>query len=195
MSRERVARPEREALPEDPSDDVAFIGLHWLTAGLFLAAGTEAGLTARPGGRQPAERVVGWGPLIAAPLAGATHAFRALRPGSGYRTAAQVMNGVAVAVGTAGVAHAVHGALRSERPGKHGFASPGRARDRLTSLAPLTFAVAGLLGLLLDRDERAEARERNALRVAMGRLERRARIVERLVPQRKRRFDRIVVHL
>lgn len=49
-------------------------------------------------------------------------------------------------------------------------------------------AAAGALGLLLKRQERAAAREQE-------RLARRAAIVERLVPKRRARVDRIVIHV
>jgi hypothetical protein len=52
----------------------------------------------------------------------------------------------------------------------------------------LALAATGILGLVLDRRER-EMREERA------RLERRASIVERLVPRRRGRLDHIVVHV
>ena len=62
-----------------------------------------------------------------------------------------------------------------------------RSRQR-PSLAPLLLTAAGLLAMALDRQEHRLAAERT-------RLEQRARIVERLVPRRRARLDRIVVHV
>jgi hypothetical protein len=62
------------------------------------------------------------------------------------------------------------------------------ASAHIPSLAPLAFAAVGVLGMLLDREEEEIDEHREA-------LERRARVVERLVPQRKAKLDRIVVHI
>lgn len=190
-------RPKRKRTDAEveriEDDDVVFESVHWLTAGLFLAAGTEAGLGERRGDDRPAD-AVRWGPLIAAPLAGGAHAARALFPGEASRVAAQVLNGIAVVVGAAGVANAVYGALREE-PGDRAFETRTRARERVPSLAPLTFALAGLLGVLLDRDERTAAEERSELREELRRTRRRARVLDRIVPERKPRFDRVVLHV
>ena len=56
------------------------------------------------------------------------------------------------------------------------------------ALVPLTFGATACLGLLLEREEESERDER-------ARLRRRARVVERLVPRRRSRLDRIVVHV
>lgn len=195
--RDRPAPKRRTSDPDEPlhgdEDDVVFDSLHWLAAGLFLAAGTEAGLGERRGDHRP-DDAVRWGPLIAAPLAGGAHAARALFPGTATRIAAQVLNGVAVVVGAAGVAGAVHAAMREE-PGDRAFDSRTRVRERLPSFAPLTFAIAGLLGVLLDRDERTVAEEREQIRAELRRTRRRARVLDRLVPERKPRFDRVVLHI
>jgi hypothetical protein len=192
-SRPLRGEPVRNEDFEDGADSLTFDSLHWLTAGLFLAAGTEAGLGERRGDYR-AEDAVRWGPLIAAPLAGGAHAARALFPGTATRIAAQVLNGVAVVVGAAGVAGAVYGALRDE-PTDRAFHSRTRMPQRLPSFAPLTFAIAGLLGVLLDRDEREAAEEREALLDDLRRTRRRARLIGRLVPERKSRLDRIVLHV
>jgi hypothetical protein len=191
----RQARTDSESALDtaEDDDDVVFESVHWLAAGLFLAAGTEAGLGERRGDDRPSD-AVRWGPLLAAPLAGGAHVARALFPGQATRMAAQVLNGVAVVVGAAGVASAVYGALTTE-PGDRAFESRTRARERLPSLAPLTFALAGLLGALLDRDERTAAEERSAVRDELRRTRRRARILDRIVPERKPRFDRVVLHV
>jgi hypothetical protein len=62
------------------------------------------------------------------------------------------------------------------------------ASARIPSLAPLAFAAVGVLGMLLDREEEEIDEARDS-------LERRARVVERLVPKRKAKLDRIVVHV
>lgn len=71
-----------------------------------------------------------------------------------------------------------------------GAAEEGR-RGRPTgpaALAGLTLASAGVLGMLVDAAGRSAAADRE-------RLERRASVVERLVPRRRTRLDRIVVHV
>jgi hypothetical protein len=178
---------------DDEDDDIAFSGLHWLTAGLFLAAGTEAGLGERRGD-YPAEDAVRWGPLIAAPIAGAAHAGRALFPGRASRFATQILNGLAVAVGAAGVAGAMYAALHTA-PDRDGFEPRPSLPGRLPSLAPLTFALAGLTGVLLDREERLSKGQRDSLLDQIRRARRRARLADRFLPRRRTRFDRVVLHV
>lgn len=189
----RQVKRTREPELETEDDDVVFESVHWLAAGLFLAAGTEAGLGERKGEDRPLD-AIRWGPLLAAPLAGGAHAARALFPSRTTRIVAQVLNGIAVVVGAAGVASAVHSAINAE-PGSRAFEKRSRARERLPSLAPLTFALAGLLGALVDRDERTAAEERDELLEELRRTRRRARVLDRLVPERKPRFDRVVLHV
>ena len=50
---------------DDREDESAFGGLHWLTAGLFVAAGAEAAFGQRRGDYRP-DDAVRWAPLIAA---------------------------------------------------------------------------------------------------------------------------------
>jgi hypothetical protein len=191
--------PVRRRVPDDPThdahdddEDVAFDSLHWLAAGLFLAAGTEAGLGERRGDTR-ADHAVRWGPLIAAPLAGGAHAARALFPGRATGIATRVLNGVAFVVGAAGVAGALH-AARDEAAAT-GFEPRASLPRRLPSFAPLTFAIAGLVGVLIDREESIAADRRAELHEQLRQAHRRASIVERLVPRRKTRFDRIVLHM
>lgn len=166
---------------------VAFPDLHWMTAGLYLATGADAGVghaDEDPG----AARFARWAPLLLAPLAGAAHIALALRPGPGTRAATRIANAVAVAVGAAGLASSVYGALRPD-PTTRGWPEEViAARRRRPSLAPLAFAAAGVLGWLLEREELQHAREHR-------RLERRARILDRLLPRRRARADRVIVRL
>jgi hypothetical protein len=175
-------------LPEPEPEQFAFSGLHWMAAGLFLAAGAQAALSQ---GRNASQRVPGmvrWAPLVAAPLAGAAHVMRALHPSETSRAISRVCDGLAVGVGAAGIASSIYGATREKAIG--GW--PGSRRRTLNelgaSLAPLTFGATGILGMILDREEDAEGEEH-------ARLQRRARIVERLVPRRKPKLDRVVVHI
>lgn len=165
----------------DDEDTQAFSGLHWMTAGLFVAAGLEAAVGERRGDyRSPGS--LRWAPLIAGPAAATAHALRAARPSRATRLAAQILDGVAIGVGTVGVASSLHSALRADEADS---ASPWPAQ--LPSAAPLAFCAVGLLAVLLEDEEKAYQAER-------ARLERRARIVGRLVPERKARVDRIVIH-
>jgi hypothetical protein len=177
-------------LHQREEDTFAFSGLHWMAAGLFIAAGAQAALS--QGRKDSSQRVPGlvrWAPLVAAPLAGAAHAVRAARPTTASRAMSRVLDGLAVGVGAAGVASAIYGAQR-ERAMTGGW--PGSKRRAIAelgaSLAPLTFGFTGILGMILDREEEQDS-------LAHRRLEKRARIVERLVPKRKPKLDRIVVHI
>lgn len=190
--RRRVPQHADGDLPEEEDDDVAFESLHWLAAGLFLAAGTEAGLGERRGDVRT-DHAVRWGPLIAAPLAGGAHAARALFPGRASAIATRVLNGVAFVVGAAGVAGALHAA--GDEAAATGFAPRASLPRQLPSFAPLTFAIAGLVGVLIDREESLAAGRRAELNEEIDKARRRARIVDRLVPERKPRFDRIVLHM
>lgn len=163
-----------------------FEKLHWLAAGLFLAAGAEA-LLARQRGKRDIPAALGWAPVIAAPAAGAAHAARALRPGPGTRTAASVLSGVAVGVGAAGLLAGIY-ASRRDQQDRPAWSRPRRLLDNAAAVAPLTFGATGILGLLLDHEEQAEAQVRE-------RLSRSASIAGRLMPRRKPKLDRIVLHI
>jgi hypothetical protein len=184
-------RSIRELIPARPAgegDDAhTFRALHWMAAGIFLAAGLEAAFGRRRG---DAPDDIRWAPLVVAPLAGAAHVVRVLAPNARSRIATQLLNGVAVGVGAIGAASSTLSI--AEAGGRSWFAYGPRRKPiykRIPSLAPLTFGAAGALGIILDREERADALQHAS-------LERRARIVERLVPRPpRRRVERIVVHV
>lgn len=172
---------EEEDDDGDTEEDVPLGGLHWMAAALFVAAGAETALGERRGDHRGPD-AIRWAPLIAAPVAGAAHAARAIWPSQTTRTATDIANGLAIGVGAAGLASSLYSAFSEPR------AEGADWDERLPSLAPLAFAAIGVLGLLLDREEEDIVEIRAA-------LERRARIVERLVPKRKPRFDHVVVHV
>jgi hypothetical protein len=176
----------RRPAEEDEYDDFAFTGLHMLVAGLFLASGAETALGERRGEFRDPD-ALRWAPLAAAPLAAAAHVVRAMAPGRATRVTSQIMNGVAVAVGAAGLAGSIVSAITSE-PGGLFRRRSRTVRERIPSFAPLAFGVTGVLGALLERREQEEA-------ALLDRLEHRARIVERLTPRRRAKLDRIVVHV
>ena len=171
---------------DDREDESAFGGLHWLTAGLFVAAGAEAAFGRRRGDYRP-EDAVRWAPLIAAPIAGAAHIAQALWPGSTTRAVTQVVNIVAIGVGAAGLANSVYAAVTDEpvEDLNHSWVK------NVPSLAPLAFAAIGILGFVLqDQEEEVEAERAELLRRS-----RRISMTERLLPRRRTRVDRIVVHI
>jgi hypothetical protein len=169
-------------MKQDNEDDFALSGLHWLTAGLFLAAGAETATGERRGDHR-GPRAIRWAPLVTAPAATAAHIARALWPGRTTRIATQIANGLALGVGAAGIASSLYSALGEQEEEQQSEWSA-----RLPSLAPLAFAAVGVLGMLLDQEEQQIDEARDS-------LERRARIVERIVPKRKPKLDRIVVHV
>jgi hypothetical protein len=138
---------------EIPEHEHGFAGLHWMTAGLFVAAGAEAALGQRRGDHRPAD-AVRWAPVIAAPMASAAQAARAIWPTPATRTLSQLVNGVALGVGAAGLLSSVRASLREA---EYEFDEPPAFWDRFPSLAPLAFGAVGLLGLMLDRDEEEAA--------------------------------------
>ncbi len=170
----------------DDDAELTFTALHWMAAGLFLAAGAGATLARRPG-RRTLDATARWAPLLAAPLAGAAHAARALRPTSATRTVARALDASAVGLAASGIAWGLYRAI-PEEPGLWPRRSPTPLRALAEAAAPLAFGATGVLGLLLDREEREEE-------ALLRRLERRARMVERLVPRRRPRLDHIVVHV
>jgi hypothetical protein len=170
------------------TEDVTFSSLQWMTAGIFLVAGADAVLRERKSQGRVTE-LVRWAPLLAAPLAGAAHAARALSPNRKTRVAAQVLDGLAMGVAAAGVGRVLYEAATDGAAGGPWTSGPRhRARALSRTVAPLTFGATGVLGLILDREERDEEAE-------LRRLRRRARVVERLVPKRRPRLDHIVVHI
>lgn len=137
-----------------------YSGLHWMTAGLFLAAGAEAALGERRGDYRPSE-AVRWAPFVAAPLAGAAQAARALAPSTSTRNAAKIAGAAAIGVGVAGLVNSVAAARRQHQ--YDADAEPTLA-DRIPSLAPLAFGAVGLLALLLDREEEWDEIEETKIR-------------------------------
>jgi hypothetical protein len=185
----KVSGMKMPRLVQHEEDTFAFSGLHWMAAGMFIAAGAQAALSQSKSNSQRVPGLVRWAPLVAAPLAGAAHAVRAARPTTTSRALSRVLDGLAIGVGAAGVASSIYTASR-ERTITGGW--PGSRRRALTelgsSLAPLTFGITGILGMILDREEEQDS-------LAHRKLEKRARVVERFVPQRKPKLDRIVVHI
>lgn len=187
--RERVFRSARRRHQAEEASWSAPDGLQILTGKLllFTALGTtmEALADIRAGGpsrqddvfREEAEGDAGmpvaWAPAVLGPLAAIAHVTVALRPSERNRTATRLLD---VAVMGAGLA-ALAGALGS-----------ARRRGSLPSLTSVALASAGALGLLLDRREREHQAE-------ISRLEKRAALVDKLVPRRRPKLDRIVLHV
>ena len=156
--RREEARQEWQA-PVLPDDNA---GLHWLTAGLFVAAGAEAALGERRGDYRA--DAIRWAPMVAAPVAGAVQAARALWPSPTTRMIAQLVNGVALGVGAAGLAASVSDAMSDAE--YDGDGESLSLTERVPSLAPLAFGAVGLLGLLLDNeDQRPRKRAKLIIRV------------------------------
>lgn len=181
---EELNRTLRGTDGEEPEPGSHFAPLRLLTAQLLLVTAAESllGRPHRPEGQRPLDyagiagagaTAAGLAPSVLAPLAAAAHLTHLLRPSSSTDVATRILD---TAVLGAGVGSAL-AALLSDR---------GRRGSR--AAAPLALATAGLLGLVLDRQERAHAREHR-------RLARRASVVERLVPARRARLDHIVVHV
>ncbi|CAN5732324.1 hypothetical protein BH23GEM3_BH23GEM3_18380 [soil metagenome] len=178
---------------ENASPGTHFTTLRLYAAEMFFAAGANAALhyfrerarqTDAEGADEPSAAdlpvsrrgppaVAAWAPALLAPVAGAAQVMQALRPSESTHLATRVLNGAVVGLSVAGVADSIYGATKRE--------------ERL-SLAPLLLGYAGVLGFLLDRQEGAVAESKQD-------LARRARIVERLVPRRKPKIERIVVHV
>jgi hypothetical protein len=129
-------------------EESPFGRLHWMTSALFLASGVETAFGERRGDYRPPD-AVRWAPLVAAPLACAAHAARAVAPNKETRRVAQIMNAVAVGVGAAGLASSVYSTVQ-----ERGVDDARSLRSALPSLAPLAFAAVGVLGFLLDGEEK-----------------------------------------
>ena len=187
--REFTDRVRGEDEEEDNETSAEFKGLRVLAAHMLLLASVDITLDsvrrvrARGGPPYPhgspgpergaASTVLGWLPALLAPLAAAAHVTHAVRPSASSATATRVLNAAAVGAGAAGL---VDSFLASRRT------------HSLPSLSPLALASAGVLGLILEREERDALEERR-------RLERRAELMDRFVPRRRARVDRIVVHV
>lgn len=182
-----------DGVDADAADRSGFSPLHWMAAGLFLATGAEAVASRRfasevDGPRRSGWKVLGLAPLVAAPLAGAAHALEAARPGRRAGRAARVLDGVVVGVAAAAAAAGVYGALTARRDPRWYRRGRGRRNAVLDAVAPLAVGATGVLGLVLEREAREEAERRR-------RLEQRARLLDRLIPRRRAKIDRIVVHV
>ena len=163
---------------EENEGGAARLGPLWAAAAQLLLA-TGAGATIeqlssalQESGDSPAPPGLAWAPAIVSALAATASLEHARRPTERSETAVRFLNSATIGFGAALFAF-------------DAFVNRGHPPRRI---APLAFASAGALALLLDRAERdVEDTERD--------LERRARVVERLVPQRKPKLDRIVVHV
>jgi hypothetical protein len=187
--RELTDRARGEATEEDNQPEAEFKGLRMLAAHMLVLASVDITLDSLGRARQRARppyphgspgpsrsavsTAVGWLPAVLAPLAAAAHVTHAVRPSAPTATATRVLNAAAIGAGVAGLVDS--------------FADSRRSRA-LPSLSPLALASAGVLGLILEREERdvLEARRR---------LERRAELMDRFAPRRRAKLDRIVVHI
>lgn len=122
--------------------------------------------------RSQVPAALAWAPLLVGPLAAAANIEHARRPTEQTSSAVRFLT--LATIGLGGCVYLADALRSRERPP--------------TRLAPLAFASVGLLSLLIDRQEEEIARKEKSLR-------RRARVVERLVPRRRGRLDRIVVHV
>jgi hypothetical protein len=114
-----------------------------------------------------------WAPLLIGPLAAAAQIAHLQQPSENSRAAIRFLNAAVVGVGAVAFVTQLLGSARGEE---------------LPSTAPLVFGSVGALGMLLDLEERELDAERALLR-------RRADVVERFVPRRRARLDRVVVHV
>jgi hypothetical protein len=114
-----------------------------------------------------------WGPSLIAPVAAAAHLRQSTGASEQASRASRFLDSAVVLMGIAELATSLTGL---------------QARKRTPSLVPLALASAGLLGLMVAHRERTTADEQR-------RLEKRARVVERLVPRRRPKLDRIVLHV
>src|SRR5687767_12994697 len=105
-------------------------GLHWMTAGLFLAAGAEAALGERRGDYRPSE-AIRWAPFVAAPIAGAAQAARALAPSESTRMIAKIASAAAIGVGVAGLVNSMSAARGLDQ-----YDDARSLMDKIPSLAP-----------------------------------------------------------
>ncbi len=177
---------------EEGTDETRFHALRLLTAELFLATGVNATLQYLRERSRSADasssateldsgdsvgngrsRVAGLAPALLAPVAGVAQLVHTFRPSDASRNATRVLNGAALALGAAGLVDSIRASTRGEEQ---------------FSLAPLLLSYVGLLAYFVERQEAQVAEEREE-------LEHRARIVERLVPRRRPKLDRIVVHV
>jgi hypothetical protein len=165
--RGRAADPARPPMAE----------LRAAAAPLFVVTGALAAIerATRPAQETRDDALHGpltWAPLIIGPLAAASQAQRAREPDEEVERFTRALNGTAIALGGTLL---LYDLLRS-----------GSSVSR--PFGPLGLVFAGLLGIAVDR---AEAR----VAASEADLRRRATLIERLVPRRRARVDRIVVHV
>lgn len=190
MLRDRLPHPGgrgRESPPPSPS--TAPDPVQILTAKLLLFTGIGTALEARdqqgrrsavaaPGNGHPSEaavdvRLTAWAPAVLGTVAAVAHAVHGFAPTERTRLATRTLDVAVVAGGLLGLGETLAAARRDRA---------------LPDVAAVALACAGLLGILIDRTDSRHEAERL-------RLERRASVVERLVPPRRTRLDRIVVHV
>lgn len=172
---------------DEPPEPRSLAPLRFIAAELLAVGGVDAALSAlnnspRTGDYLQPRRAVPpgslamrWVPVLLAPLAAAAHVRHGSDPSPGTAAATRILDAAVLGAGVAGLTFEILSRRRY-------------TADGLPSLGPLALASAGLLGLLIDREERDLEEERD-------RLERKAAIVERFVPRRKARLDRVVVHV
>lgn len=163
-------------------EEFSFSRLHWMTSALFLASGAETAFGERRGEYRPPD-AVRWAPLVAAPLACAAHAAHAVAPSAYTRRIAQIMNAVAVGVGAAGMASSVYSTVQDRHED-----DTRSMLGTLPTMSPLAFAAVGVLGLLLDGEEKDEAADRRALREHVESLQSRN-------PRRRGRPRKVIVRV
>jgi len=169
--------PFRRLPPKSTGDPPPFAPLRVVAAQMLVTSGigsTVERLATPPPSSGPdplPTRLLGFIPALLGPLGAAAHLAEVHSPSHGGRTALRILNTSAIALGSALV---IHDLLAESRP-------PSR-------LSPLALAVGGLLGLLIDHQEAEVERAEAELRL-------RASVVGRLVPRRRGRVDRIVVHV
>lgn len=194
-----LSRGARGTQEEDPVESTPiFTALRVFSAQMLLSTGVNATLhylrarssrpaSAHPGNGQEARwrtaasapdrsRDPGggaWAPAVLGSLGCAAQATLALRASDRALLATRVLNGLVLGVGVAGAAQSLRVSIKGEAP---------------FTFAPLLFGYAGLFGFLVDRQEHAVAEDEAA-------LVRRSRILDRLIPERRTRIDRIVVHV
>lgn len=121
----------------------------------------------------PNLRPTTWAPAVLGTAAAVAHALHGFRPTERTQMATRTLDVAVVAAGLLGLAETLAVARRDQE---------------IPGVGAVSLACAGLLGMLIDRTEARHDQERR-------RLERRASVVERLVPARRPRLDRIVVHV
>ena len=182
--REHFPELRRHTSEEHPSGLSAVDGVQLLTAELLLFTGVGSALESLRRSRetQPTDgtsissalrRPTRFGPVLLGAAAAAAHVVYAFRPTERTRLATRTFDLAVAGIGLLSLADEIAQARRD---------------GGVPAASPAALASAGLLGILIDRSETRQAAERE-------RLERRASVVERLVPRRRSRLDRIVVHV